>query len=233
MIELSTVTRNLVDTLNQQHDKDLLSRESVASIELQIEAFLHDLPAYFGLETRFAEPLTSLQKRVECERWLIHQQVFDLYLKLHAFDPDGFDHPSLVYLAHHVLRIQDKIFTRCRVFDQLRLNYHHVTQAAYVIMLQVVGKGDHFRLARTLAIDEVRHALSRLQIRIQRGGLFKAGSDELDGLLERFGSIKERGEWSDEVLLSLLNEATNSVLDDMGFEESLFPSLSPISRVQA
>jgi hypothetical protein len=97
MIQFATVVRQIVDMINtqQQHktstsDDDesfLLNAENLQKADDQLDLLVDDLPIYYSLDAEYAPSerhTTSRQKRIECERWLIHQQLFDMQIKLHS-----------------------------------------------------------------------------------------------------------------------------------------------------
>lgn len=103
MIRLATNVRQIVDVMNTQQSKEdwpyTLNAENLQEADNRFDLLLDDLPSYFSLDAEFApseRQTTPQQKRIECERWLIHQQLFDLQIKLHS-SRDHRDHVSSVF----------------------------------------------------------------------------------------------------------------------------------------
>ena len=144
-IHLAHLVRGSVDMLNEQAQNGGSSRvwnlENRAKLDEQYQHFLKQLPEFFHLDVPFAGA-QGWKGIAEVQRWLIHQLVFSLLLKLHRADlgkkVSGTKlsscpvvqsltfvvtiqrvQQSCISLANVVLEIHDKIRKRCRIIDSM------------------------------------------------------------------------------------------------------------------
>lgn len=76
------------------------------SLDQMFQSIIAAFPAHYYLELRY-----DVIALVDIERWLLHQQLFYLFLTLHVplVSEATRPHGSLMYMANHILHIQDKV----------------------------------------------------------------------------------------------------------------------------
>ncbi|KAJ1024863.1 hypothetical protein NDA16_002901 [Ustilago loliicola] len=98
------------------------------------QSIIAAFPAHYSLEARY-----DVIALVDIERWLLHQRLFYLFLTLHmplvseATRPHG----SLMYMANHILHIQDKVTDICTRLDNSYLTTLQTLRGCLVLLLDL------------------------------------------------------------------------------------------------
>ncbi|SYW77169.1 related to ASG1 - activator of stress genes [Ustilago hordei] len=122
-IDFAMMTRIPVDQVNAQSDLDTgpdsaqgwglasmfgqrLSSAQRDSLDQMFQSIIAAFPAHYSLEVRY-----DVIALVDIKRWLLHQRLFYLFLTLHVplVSEATRPHGSLMYMANHILHIQDKV----------------------------------------------------------------------------------------------------------------------------
>ncbi len=164
-LHLSHIIRGSIDMLNEQAHKGESGRiwtpENRAVLDQQYSAFLQQLPEFYRLDKDFRDesgrPAASVTA-CDIQRWLAHQIVFSLMLKLHRSDLGKKRvQSSCVSLAYIVLEIHGKIRKRCRVIDSMAMNQDHLYSACIVLLLDLYADhGAESSRATGLARESIR-----------------------------------------------------------------------------
>ncbi|KDN40250.1 hypothetical protein K437DRAFT_191045 [Tilletiaria anomala UBC 951] len=194
-IHLSHIVRGSIDMLNEQAQKGGSSRVwnqgNRAILDEQYQFFLKQLPSFFQLDIPFEGPSETQKGAAEVQRWLLHQLVFSLLLKLHRSDLGKKRvQSSCISLSYVILEIHDKVRKRCRVIDSLAINQDHVYSACIVLLLDLYA--DHSAEARrATGLDRI---MIRSKIRRAAGWLDKTQprTAKAARLLERLLDEEER-----------------------------------------
>ena len=126
--KLAIVTRTFVDEVNSRPPSSSssiyhaafsqrLDEEQRAKLDRVLQEMVASLPPHFSLEAEYGQI-----RRSDIERWLLHQQVFHLFLQLHMplLSEARSPHGSCIFMSNHVLEIQGKVCRQCWVLDRLR-----------------------------------------------------------------------------------------------------------------
>jgi hypothetical protein len=125
--------------------------------------YLRRLPHYFRLDSHINSP-----GLLPVQRWLLHQQVFDLQLRLWRNDltsAEGRLH--CLDLAEKIIDHQAIIRAICPVIDNLQVNFFHLFGACMVVLLDLIyqnkkkARGWHDN--RLTARSKIMHALELFQ----------------------------------------------------------------------
>ncbi|TKY89508.1 hypothetical protein EX895_002039 [Sporisorium graminicola] len=150
-IDFAIMTRTLVDQVNAESALDegpesalgwglaavfgqRLSPQQRDSLDQMFQSLVAAFPAHYSLEARY-----EVIGLVDVERWLLHQRLFYLFLALHmplvseATRPHG----SLMYMAGHILDIQDKVSDICVRLDNCYLSTLQTLRACLVLVLDL------------------------------------------------------------------------------------------------
>ncbi|CBQ68851.1 conserved hypothetical protein [Sporisorium reilianum SRZ2] len=150
-IDFAIMTRTLVDQVNAESALDdgpdsalgwglaavfgqRLSAQQRDSLDQMFQSLVAAFPAHYSLEARY-----QVIGLVDVERWLLHQRLFYLLLALHmplvsqATRPHG----SLMYMAGHMLDIQDKVSDICVRLDNCYLYTLQTLRACLVLLLDL------------------------------------------------------------------------------------------------
>ena len=151
MTDYAIMTRSLVDQVNAQSALDegpdttygwglasvfgqRLSAPQRDSLDQMFQSMVSAFPAHYSLEARY-----EVVGLVDIERWLLHQRLFYLFLTLHmplvseATRPHG----SLMYMASHILDIQDKVSDISTRLDNSYLNMLQTLRACLMLLLDL------------------------------------------------------------------------------------------------
>lgn len=171
-IDFAIMTRTLVDQVNAQSDLDTgpdsaqgwglasvfgqrLSSSQRDSLDQMFQSIIAAFPAHYSLEARY-----DVIALVDIERWLLHQRLFYLFLTLHmplvseATRPHG----SLMYMANHILHIQDKVTDICTRLDNSYLITLQTLRGCLVLLL------DLFFTDAPVNISGLRRLMTRRKI---------------------------------------------------------------------
>ncbi|SPO29006.1 related to ASG1 - activator of stress genes [Ustilago trichophora] len=150
-IDFAIMTRTLVDQVNAQSNLDegpdsthgwglasvfgqRLSAPQRDSLDQMFQSVIAAFPAHYSLEARY-----DVVGLVDVERWLLHQRLFYLFLTLHMplVSEAARPHGSLMYMASHILDIQDKVTDICTRLDNCYLTTLQTLRACLVLLLDL------------------------------------------------------------------------------------------------
>ncbi|EST08930.1 Zn(2)-C6 fungal-type DNA-binding domain protein [Kalmanozyma brasiliensis GHG001] len=181
MIDFALLTRTLVDQVNAQLDLDdgpesatgwglasvygqRLSAPQRHSLDQMVQSLIAAFPAHYSLEARYDDI-----SMVDIERWLLHQRLFHHLLTLHlplvseATRPHG----SLMYMASHILDIQDKVTDICTRLDNSYLKTLQTLRACLVLLLDLFfgeAPASISGLSRLMTRRKITAALDKIPI---------------------------------------------------------------------
>nr|CDI54928.1 c6 transcription factor [Melanopsichium pennsylvanicum 4] len=178
-IDFAIMTRTLVDQVNMQSDLDQgpdsihgwglasvfgqrLSPTKRDSLDQMFQSVIAAFPAHYSLDARY-----DVIELVDVERWLLHQRLFYIFLTLHmplvseATRPHG----SLMYMASHILDIQDKVADICTRIDNSYLNTLQTLRACLVLLMDLFFTDAPFYisgLSRLMTRRKITAALEKI-----------------------------------------------------------------------
>lgn len=117
--------------------KDSATIQDRGLLQQRAEGFLQGLPPYFQLDSRVNHP-----GLVPVQRWLLHQQIFDLQLRLCRSDlVNTASRARCLELAEKVIDHQANIRAICPIIDSLQINFFHLFGACMVVLLDLLHQG--------------------------------------------------------------------------------------------
>lgn len=150
-IDFAILTRTLVDQVNSQSSFDdspkdadgwglasvfgqRLSSSQRDLLDQTFQSVIAAFPAHYSLEARYDDI-----QLVDIERWLLHQRLFYVFLTLHMplVSEANRPHGSLMYMANHILDIQDKVTNVCARLDNSYLTTLQTLRACVVLLLDL------------------------------------------------------------------------------------------------
>ncbi|ETS64456.1 hypothetical protein PaG_00912 [Moesziomyces aphidis] len=151
IIDFAIMTRSLVDHVNSHSDLDdapatvdgwglaavygqRLPAAQRDSLDQLFQSLISAFPAHYSLDARYDDIAM-----VDVERWLLHQRLFHLFLTLHMplISEAARPHGSLMYMANHILDIQDKVSGISTLLDNTRVNTLQMMRACLVLLLDL------------------------------------------------------------------------------------------------
>lgn len=129
------------------------------------EDFIAGLPSYFRLGSTVGNTSTGPIAAIPVQRWMSHQQLWSLFLRIHRASLSSQDgRTSCQLLAQNIISIQAEIQARCAVCGSLSTNETQVFNAAIVLLVDLLLSCQHKDADRSSA------QLTRLMTRETRSG---------------------------------------------------------------
>lgn len=132
------------DDDDKDHNQVLYLTHYRQSCQQKLDSFVRNLPPSFALHSQ-----DNIPGLIPVQRWLLHQQVFDLQLRLRRAEltsPKG--RTSCLELAENILRNQAMIRAICPIIDKLQVHFFHFFGACMVVLLDLIQKrGDEHNQA--------------------------------------------------------------------------------------
>ena len=139
----------------------------------QYENFVAGLPSYFRLGSTMGLTSTGPMAAIPVQRWMLHQQLWSLFLRLHRASLSSQDgRSSCQLLAQNIISSQGQIQARCAVCGSLSTSETQLFNAAIVLILDLLFSSKHkgvdcsgAQLSRLMTRDKIREAIELLRTR--------------------------------------------------------------------
>ncbi|KAG8525712.1 uncharacterized protein KY384_000472 [Bacidia gigantensis] len=153
------------------------SMETRKLLNKSYEEFIHNLPSFFRLGSSVGLTSTDAMAAIPIHRWMLHQQLWSLFLRLNRASLSSQDsRASCQLLAQNIIGTQAQIQARCTVCGFLSISDTQVYSAAVVLLLDLLfssnhGAGDRSsaQLVRSMMKEKVRQAIELLRSRSGTG----------------------------------------------------------------
>lgn len=137
------------------------------------EKFVARLPSYFRLGSRVGLTSAGPMAAIPVQRWMLHQQLWNLFLRLHRASPLSRDgRASCQLLAQNIISTQAQIQARCAVCGSLSTSETQLFNAATVLLIDLLFSSKHkdadrssAQLSRLMTKDKIREAIELLRTR--------------------------------------------------------------------
>ena len=142
------------------------------------ENFVAGLPSYFRLGSTVGLTSTGPMAAIPVQRWMLHQQLWSLFLRLHRAKLSSQDgRASCQLLAQNIISTQAQIQARCAVCGSLSTSETQLFNAAIVLLVDLLFSSKHkdadrssARLSRLMMRDKIREAIELLRTRSDAEG---------------------------------------------------------------
>ena len=179
------------------------------------ENFVAKLPSHFRLGSTIGLiSTTGPTLAIPVHRWMLHQQLWSLFLRLHRaslLSHDG--RASCQLLAQNIISTQGQIQARCAVCGSLSTNETQLFNAAVVLLVDLLFSSKHeganhssAQLSRLMARDRSREAIELLQAHIDA----ERSSSQQDPQPERIKFSAQRSIMALEALMKLEEEESGN-----------------------
>ncbi|PKX89458.1 putative C6 transcription factor [Aspergillus novofumigatus IBT 16806] len=172
--ELATIVRESIDLMGsatQQTDAITESTKLRKHLNNKYEEYVAGLPTYFRLGSTVGLTATGPMAAIPVQRWMLHQQLWSLLLRLHRANlssPIG--RASCQLLAQNIIGTQAQIQARCAVCGTLSTSETQLFNAAAVLLLDLLFTSQQedadsasAHLSRLMSRDKIREAIELLR----------------------------------------------------------------------
>lgn len=142
------------------------------------EKFIAGLPSYFRLGSTVGLASTGPMVAIPVQRWMLHQQLWSLFLRLHRASLSSQDgRASCQLLAQNIISTQAQIQARCAVCGSLSTSETQLFNAAIVLLVDLLFSPKYedadyssASLSRLMTRDKIREAIELLRTRSDAEG---------------------------------------------------------------
>ena len=183
-LELAILARESIDLpgplhLTHKQEESVGEAKSRDHLNKKYESFVAGLPSYFRLGstaglTAISGPLAA----IPVHRWMLHQQLWSLFLKIHRNSLSSQDgRTSCRLLAQNIINNQAQIQARCAVCGSLSTNKTQLFNAAVVLIIDLLFSSQYTetdrasaQLNRLMTRDRVEEAIGLLRTQVSAEG---------------------------------------------------------------
>ena len=160
------------------------------------ENFIAGLPSYFRLGSTLGLTAIGPMAAIPVQRWMLHQQLWTLFLRLHRASLSSQDsRATCQLLAQSIISTQAQIQARCAVCGSLSTSETQLFSAAIVLVIDLLSFSKHkdadrssINLNRMMARDKLREAIELLRTRSDAEG----SASQQDSQAERVKASAQR-----------------------------------------
>lgn len=194
-IEIAIFARESIDLrgpLRQvQREEEISDRAKVRNhINKQYESFVAGLPSYFRLGSTMGLTSTGPMAAIPVHRWMLHQQLWSLFLRLHRASLSFQEGRTFCQLlAQNLISNQAQIQARCAVCCSLSKSKNQLFNAAIVLLVSLLYSSEQndadlssAHLSRLMTRDKIREAIELLQTRNDVNGSPPSQEPRLEGV---------------------------------------------------
>ncbi|KAL9107961.1 MAG: hypothetical protein Q9227_007176 [Pyrenula ochraceoflavens] len=174
-LQIAILARESVDLRSRQISAESTEETNEYSkirshLNRKYEDFITGLPSYFRLGSTVGLTSTDYMAAVPVQRWMLHQQLWSLYLRLHRTNLSSQDsRATCQLLAQNIISTQTQIQARCTVCGSLSSNENQLFSAAIVLLIDLISSSSHedahrsfSQLSRVMIRDKIREAMDLL-----------------------------------------------------------------------
>ncbi|KAF7180047.1 hypothetical protein CNMCM7691_009213 [Aspergillus felis] len=214
--ELATIVRESIDLWGS------VTQQPAAATELaklrkhlnnKYEEYMAGLPSHFRLGSTAGLTATGPMIAIPVHRWMLHQQLWSLLLRLHRANLSSpICRASCQLLAQNIIGTQAQIQSRCAVCGTLSTSETQLFNAAVVLLLDLLftpkqadADSASAHLSRLMTRDKIREAIELLRTKS-----ITEGSSLQDLHLEQVKGSAQRGVVALEALMKLEEEDSDN-----------------------
>ena len=133
--------------------------------------FVAELPAYFRLGSTLGLTSTGMGAAIPIHRWMLHQQLWSLFLRLHRGSLSSTDGRACSrMLAQNIISTQAQMQARCAVCGSLSISETQLFSAAIVLLIDLLFSSNNeglssAQLDRLMTRDKICEAIELLRTR--------------------------------------------------------------------
>lgn len=162
-IELANIIRESIDLRNEQSTLggayDVISPNNKKLLHVKLETFLSDLPPFYRLDSTEMRPGV-----LAVQRCLLHQQTFDVLLKLNRKSLSSYsERATCALLAEQIVSTQKLLRSVCPVIDGFWVNFLHLFGATLTLTISLLLDDDLTEETRSRRRGKVHTALATMR----------------------------------------------------------------------
>ena len=175
-LELAILARESVDLRGhlsqaQRQEEAIEGAEMRNHLNKKYENFVARLPSYFRLGSTVGLISTGPMAAIPVQRWMLHQQLWSLFLRLHRASLSSQDgRASCLLLAQNIISTQAQIQARCAVCGSLSTSETQLFNAAIVLLVDLLFSSEYkdsnrssAQIVRLMTRDKIREAIELLR----------------------------------------------------------------------
>ena len=157
----------------QQQEEAIQGAKTQDYLNKKYESFVAGLPSYFRLGSTMGLTATGPMAAIPVQRWMLHQQLWSLFLRLHRASVSSQDGRAFCQLlAQNIISTQAQIQARCAVCGSLSTGETQLFNAAIVLLIDLLFSSKYkdadrssAQLSRLMIKDRIREAIELLRTR--------------------------------------------------------------------
>ncbi|SPO23186.1 uncharacterized protein UTRI_01864 [Ustilago trichophora] len=162
-IQLANIIRESIDLRNEQSTLggtyDVISPNNKKLLHVKLETFLSDLPPFYRLDSTEMRPGV-----LAVQRCLLHQQTFDVLLKLNRKSLSSYsERATCTLLAEQIVSTQKLLRSVCPVIDGFWVNFLHLFGATLTLTISLLLDDDMDAETRERRRSKVHMALTTMR----------------------------------------------------------------------
>ncbi|KAJ1028632.1 hypothetical protein NDA16_001798 [Ustilago loliicola] len=162
-IQLANIIRESIDLRNEQSTLggayDVISPNNKKLLHVKFETFLTDLPPFYRLDSSEMRPGV-----LAVQRCLLHQQAFDVLLKLNRKSLSSYsERATCTLLAEQIVSTQKLLRSVCPVIDGFWVNFLHLFGATLTLTISLLLDEDIDAKTRERRRSKVNLALTTIR----------------------------------------------------------------------
>ena len=173
-LEIAFLARESIDLqpqLNLRQETKTECSKVLVDLTKKYEKFVTGLPSHFRLGSTAGLTSTGPLQAIPVHRWMLHQQLWSLFLRIHRGSPISPDSDSSCHLlAQNIISTQAQIQARCAVCGSLSTSDNQLFTAAVVLLIDLlfsskekVTETSNVHLRRLMTRDKIREAIELLR----------------------------------------------------------------------
>ncbi|KAL8934750.1 MAG: hypothetical protein Q9216_005754 [Gyalolechia sp. 2 TL-2023] len=175
-LEIAVLARESIDLRGpllqaQKQDDASGGAKTRNHLNKKYENFVAGLPSYFRLGSSMGLNSQGPMAAMPIQRWMLHQQLWGLFLRLHRANFSSHDgRASCQLLAQNIISNQAQIRARCAVCGSLSISKTQLFNAATVLLVDLLFStkqkdedSSSAQLSRLMIKDKIREAIELLR----------------------------------------------------------------------
>ncbi|KAJ5239601.1 hypothetical protein N7468_004220, partial [Penicillium chermesinum] len=175
-IDIAILARESIDAQNASM-REPQATGTQKKLSKKHEKFLHDLPAHFKPENTLGLGSAGLLAAVPVHKWMLHQQLWSLFLRLHRGNLSSDSRAACRLVAQNIITTYAQMRQRCTVCGSLSLGTKQLFNAAALLLLDMLfavhsntSQSAEVSLGEVVVKDKIKEAVGLLKMHCSEPG---------------------------------------------------------------